>query len=87
MRGNELLDKMELVDPAYVEAANEAPKIKKNTFIQWGAVAACLLTVVVVGILTTGKSNSSQVPFSQLKRNYKDLTVVGSEFGRMAVGV
>jgi hypothetical protein len=81
MRGNELLDKMELVDPAYVEAANGAPKKKKNIFIQLGAVAACLLTVVVVGILTTGKSNSSQVPFSQLKRNYKDLTVVGSEFG------
>ena len=26
MRGNELLDKMELIDPAYIEAADTAPK-------------------------------------------------------------
>ena len=25
MRGNELLDKMELIDPAYIEAADAAP--------------------------------------------------------------
>ena len=25
MRGNELLDKMELIDPAYIEAADTAP--------------------------------------------------------------
>lgn len=29
MRGNEFLDKMELIDPAYVEAADATPKKKK----------------------------------------------------------
>ena len=44
MRGKEFLDKMELIDPAYVEAAEAAPapKIRKMKRIRWGAVAACL---------------------------------------------
>ena len=42
MRGNELLDKMELVDAAYVEAADAEPmnvKPKKNraVWMKWGA--------------------------------------------------
>lgn len=45
MRGNELLDKMELIDPAYVEAADTVAKRKKNVFIKWGAIAACLCLV------------------------------------------
>ncbi len=45
MRGNELLDKMELVDPAYVEAADAAPKVRKNTWVKWGTIAACLFLV------------------------------------------
>lgn len=42
MRGNELLDKMSLVDPAYVEAAEAAPKVSKLRRVRWGAVAACV---------------------------------------------
>ena len=34
MRGNELLDKMELVDLSYVEAADTKPKKKKNVWIR-----------------------------------------------------
>ena len=30
MRGNELLDKMELIDPAYIEAADTAPNKRKR---------------------------------------------------------
>ena len=45
MRGNELLDKMELIDPAYVEAADTKPKGRKNTWVKWGAVAACFCLV------------------------------------------
>ena len=46
MRGNELLEKMELVDPAYVAAA-DAP-VKKGTprWLRWGAMAACLCLVI-----------------------------------------
>lgn len=45
MRGNELLDKMELIDPAYVEAADVRSKRKKNAWVKWGAMAACLCLV------------------------------------------
>lgn len=44
MRGNELLDHMELVDAAYVEAADAVPK--KKTWIGWTAVAASLCLIV-----------------------------------------
>ena len=33
MRGNEMLEQMELVDPAYVEAADAAPKKKKKKVV------------------------------------------------------
>ena len=44
MRGKELLEKMELVDPAYVEAADAAPaaKVKKLKHLRWGVAAACI---------------------------------------------
>lgn len=46
MRGNEFLDKMELIDPAYVEAADTEPQKKKGIWIRWGAIAACLCFIV-----------------------------------------
>ncbi len=42
MRGNELLDKLELADPAYVEAADRKPLRKRRGWIAWAAAAACL---------------------------------------------
>lgn len=42
MRGHELLDKMELIDPAYVEAAEMAVQKKKTNWFKWGAMAACI---------------------------------------------
>lgn len=49
MRGNELLDNMELVDAAYVEAADATPK--KKTWIRWTAMAAsvCLIVGAALG--------------------------------------
>ena len=49
MRGNEFLDKMELIDPAYVEAADVKISKRKNTWVKWGAVAACLALAVFAG--------------------------------------
>ena len=49
MRGNEFLDKMELINPAYVEAADKKPK-KQPSWVRWGAVAACLC--LVLGAIT-----------------------------------
>ena len=59
MRGNELLDKLELIDPAYVEAADTKPKKKKNAWVKWGAMAACLC-LAVIGTLTMGRLSERQ---------------------------
>jgi len=52
MRGEELLDKMELIDASYVEAADAVKKAKKTAWVwlRWGAIAACLVLMIGVGI-------------------------------------
>lgn len=62
MRGYELLDKMELIDPAYIESADANPKKKKGVWIKWGAMAACLCFVFAgaFGLFKGGKSNTLQ---------------------------
>lgn len=71
MRGNELLDKMELVDPAYVEAADVKPK-KKRVWQKWGALAACLCLIVLgTAIFSThdrnGGPTASDYPYDDGK--------------------
>ena len=51
MRGNELLDKMELVEPAFVEEADKEPVQKKKAWMKWNVIAACIGLFVLVGIL------------------------------------
>jgi len=46
MNGTELLYKMELIDPAYVEAADAAPLRKKRPRSRWAVLAACLCLLV-----------------------------------------
>ena len=46
MRGNELLDKMELIDPAYIEAADK----RKSVWAKWGTLAAFLCLVCVLAV-------------------------------------
>ena len=46
MRGNELLDKMELVHSAYIDAADEKPAGKKHPWRKWAAAAACLCLII-----------------------------------------
>lgn len=45
MRGNELLYKLELVNPAFLEAAEEQPRRKRAVWLQWGGAAACLCVI------------------------------------------
>ena len=52
MRGNELLDKMELIDPAYIEAADTAPNKRKSAWAKWGAAAACLCLICGLAVPT-----------------------------------
>lgn len=49
MRGNEFLNKMDLIDPAYIEAADAAPK-KRKIWTGWrAAMAACICLVLLAG--------------------------------------
>lgn len=48
MRGNELLDNMELVDASYIEAADA--RSKNKTWVRWVALAACLSLIVAGGM-------------------------------------
>ena len=50
MRGNEFLDKMELIDYAYVEAAEVKQEKNKRTWVKLGAVAACLCLTVCIAL-------------------------------------
>ena len=56
MRGEDLLDAMALVDPAYIAAADEAPPARKRRWKMWAGVAACLclLAAGVLGIWYAG---------------------------------
>lgn len=55
MRGNELLDKMGLIDPAFVEAADATPPVKNRGRIRWAVLAACicLMLCAVTAVATS----------------------------------
>lgn len=51
MRGNELLNKMELVDPAYFKSAEESPSPRKHPrWVRYGLAAACLCAVLLLSL-------------------------------------
>ena len=58
MRGMELLEGMELVDPVYVAAADEVPKRKKKRLVTGKLLAACLC----LGIVLTVPGLAAAVP-------------------------
>lgn len=54
MRGMEFLDKLEHIDPAYLEEAEQAPAQKRRRLPRWGvALAACLALLVSAGAALT----------------------------------
>lgn len=59
MRGNEFLDKMELVSPAYVESADKAPRFKRHTWVKYGLVAACLCAALLLSFLVMPNGNNA----------------------------
>lgn len=78
MRGDELLDKLELVDPAYVEAADEKPVKKKTSWVKWGAAAACLGAVLLAGaflLREKGPAKTVTVNIGGVTREYKNNNV------------
>ncbi len=54
MRGNDFLNKMELIDAAYVEAADAMPKSRKKFWFKCGTAAACLCLAIVSLLTLTG---------------------------------
>ncbi len=53
MKGNEMLDMIENLNPAYVEAAAAAPKAKHSTWLKrCGTVAACFVLMLSIGLGT-----------------------------------
>lgn len=56
MRGSELLDKLSLVDSAYVEAAAIIPHQTARPNHRWAAVAACIALLAAVGSLWLGQA-------------------------------
>ncbi len=58
MRGDEFLDKLELVEDAYLEAAEQATGKKKVSWRKYGTLAACLCMLVIGGIGVSQAWNS-----------------------------
>ncbi len=84
MRGNELLDKMELVDAAYVEAADAEPmdvktKKKRAAWLKWGAAAACVSLLAFGGMMTNRKDDSTRISLGGTLREYKNTNITASE--------
>ncbi len=61
MNGNEFLDKLELIDQAYIEEAENIQRSKKISFVKWGALAACIC-IVITGVFAIQKSQNEDEP-------------------------
>lgn len=94
MRGNELLDKMELVDAAYVEAAemmldenkterksgeSSPRKTKKRVLIRWIAAATCLSLAVLAGVSLLSRDGGKTTVIGGVERKYKNAQIAGTE--------
>lgn len=62
MRGNELLDMMELVNPEYIEAADQMSGRRKKRWIRWASLAACfsLAFIAIYSLLPGNQPNTIQ---------------------------
>lgn len=62
MKGTELLDKMELVDLSYVQAADRTSESKRNSWLKYGTIAACLcMTLLALFLGVPGSGNTFAV--------------------------
>lgn len=76
MRGSDFLDKMELIHPTYVEAADTIPEKKKSNWMKWGAAAACFLLAFLIGMYALRtKDTSSSVLLGGIAREYKNVNL------------
>ena len=66
MRGEEFLEKMELIDPAFVETAEVIPQKRNIVWIKWAAAAACLCLAIVGGVVLGRQNLSIDSEFSSI---------------------
>ncbi|MBO6301898.1 MAG: hypothetical protein J6N15_05630 [Ruminiclostridium sp.] len=65
MTGKDMLRKMELVDPEFIETAGRIPKRKPIKWQQWTALAACLMIAVISGVMMVMDPDAAEtVPVS-----------------------
>lgn len=72
MRGNAFLDKMSLVNPAFVETAEAVSKKRKNIRFKWYAAAACFALLIYAGtrlFTKDSKGNSTDLPLLYISEN------------------
>jgi len=62
MRGRELLDTIENLNPAYIEAAAEKPKTQKTGWLKWGAMAACFCLVIAGAAMWSNFGQQGKIP-------------------------
>jgi len=62
MRGREMLDAIENLNPAYIEAAAEKPKAKKAGWRKWGAMAACFCLVIAGAAMWSIFGQQGKIP-------------------------
>ena len=82
MKGDEMLDKIAGIDPAYIEAASVAPKAGKKRILlrRCGIIAACFVLLLLVGCGTYAvkeeakEYNAALEFFSQYKLSTEGLT-------------
>ena len=58
MNGDAFLDKMELIEASYIEAADCAPHKNKRTAVRFGALAACFAVAVAGALIITQRNRS-----------------------------
>lgn len=66
MRGRELLEKLSLVDGAYVEAAAVPPHTARKPYRPWAAAAACIALLAVAGGIWLDSPAPSTTPIPSL---------------------
>lgn len=75
MRGKEFLDKMGLIDPDYVEAADAKTNKNRFSWMKWGAAAACFAVIVVAATMLFPHDEpelSSDLPMLSISENISD---------------
>ena len=76
------LDTIGYIDDQLVEKADKySVAKKKNAWVKWCAMAACLCLVVVgtIGLLNSSSDSADQISVGGVMRKYKNVSVGGSE--------